>query len=94
MVKKSFGITKSPTRKMYYDSCGQQVTIKLSKNPLQHGRSKHIDTRFHFLKDHVKHKTIELEYCNTKEQVVDIFTKPLPIAPFNMLREMLGMKAF
>jgi hypothetical protein len=68
--------------------------IKLSKNPMQHGRSKHIDTRFHFLRDHVKQKTIELEYCNTKEQVADIFTKPLLVAPFNMLREMLGMKAF
>jgi hypothetical protein len=68
--------------------------IKLSKNPVQHGRSKHIDTRFHFLRDHVKQKTIELEYCDTKEQVADIFTKPLPVAPFNMLREMLGMKAF
>jgi hypothetical protein len=68
--------------------------IKLLKNQVQHGRSKHIDTRFHFLRDHMKQKTIELEYCNTKEQVVDIFTKPLPIEPFKMLHEMLGMKAF
>jgi hypothetical protein len=68
--------------------------IKLSKNPVQHGRSKHIDTRFHFLRDHVKQKTIKLEYCNTKKQVADIFTKPLPVAPFNMLCEMLGMNAF
>jgi hypothetical protein len=68
--------------------------IKLSKNPVQHGRSKHIDTIFHFLRDHVKQKTMELEYCNTKEQVDDIFTKLLPIKPFKMLREMLGIKAF
>jgi hypothetical protein len=68
--------------------------IKLSKNPVQHGRSKHIDTRFHFLRDHVKQKTIELEYYDTKEQVADIFTKPLPVAHFNTLREMLGVKAF
>ena len=68
--------------------------IKLAKNPVQHGRSKHIDTRFHFLRDHVKQKTIELVYCHTKEQVADIFTKPLPIETFRLLREMLGMKAF
>jgi hypothetical protein len=48
-------------------------TIKLSKNLVQHERSKYIDTIFHFLRDHVKEKTIELEYCNTKDQVVDIF---------------------
>ncbi|KAM1224199.1 hypothetical protein ACFX2G_044088 [Malus domestica] len=68
--------------------------IKLAKNPVQHGRSKHIDTRFHFLRDHVKQKTIELVYCHTKEQVADIFTKPLPVESFRLLREMLGMKAF
>jgi hypothetical protein len=37
-----------------------QSAIKLAKNPIHHGRSKHIDTRFHFLRDHVKRKTIEL----------------------------------
>ncbi|KAM1936926.1 hypothetical protein ACFX15_014142 [Malus domestica] len=67
---------------------------KLAKNPVQHGRSKHIDTRFHFFRDHVKQKTIELVYCHTKEQVVDIFTKPLPIESFQLLHDMLGMKAF
>ncbi|KAM2365918.1 hypothetical protein ACFX1X_004674 [Malus domestica] len=61
---------------------------------VQHGRSKHIDTRFHFLRDHVKQKTIELVYCHTKEQVADIFTKPLPVESFQLLREMLGMKTF
>jgi hypothetical protein len=72
----------------------KKLASNLSKNPVQHGKSKYIDTIFHFLRDHVKQKTIELEYYNTKEQVVDIFTKPLPVAPFIMLREMLGMKAF
>lgn len=68
--------------------------IKLSKNPTQHGRSKHIDTRFHFLRDHVKQKTVELVYCHTKEQVADIFTKPLSSEVFIRLRSLLGMKAF
>ena len=66
---------------------------KLAKNPIQHGRSKHIHIRFHFLRDHVnKQKTIKLVYCPTLEQVADIFTKPLPAESFTWLRQMLGMK--
>jgi hypothetical protein len=71
-----------------------QSAIKLAKNPVQHGRSKHIDTRFHFLRDHVKQKTIELQYCHTTEQVADIFTKPLLGAIFMRLRDMLGVRRF
>jgi hypothetical protein len=69
-----------------------QLAINLAKNPIQHGRSKHIDTRFHFLRDRVKQKTIELQYCHTTEQVADIFTKPLSSAIFTRLRDMLGMR--
>jgi len=69
-----------------------QSAIKLAKNPVQHGRSKHIDTRYHFLRDHVKQKTIELKYCNTTEQIADIFTKPLACAIFMRLKDMLGMR--
>jgi hypothetical protein len=69
-----------------------QSAIKLEKNLVQHGRSKHTDTRFHFLKDHVKQKTIELQYCHTTEQVAYIFTKPLAGATFMRLRDMIGMR--
>ena len=68
--------------------------IQLAKNPVHHGRSKHIDTRFHFLRDHVKQKTIELQHCNTTEQITDIFTKPLSGEIFMKLRNTLGMKQF
>ncbi|GKD34806.1 hypothetical protein Tco_1250315 [Tanacetum coccineum] len=51
--------------------------IKLSRNPVFHGRCKHIGVRFHFLRDLVSDGVIELEHCGTKEQVADIFTKPL-----------------
>jgi hypothetical protein len=69
-----------------------QSAIKLAKNQVQHGRSKHIDTRYHFLRDHVKRKTIELKYCHTTKQIVDIFTKRLAGAIFMRLRDMLGMR--
>ena len=45
--------------------CDNSSTIKLSKNPLLHGRSKHIDVRFHFLCDLTREGAIELVYCGT-----------------------------
>ena len=57
-------------------------TIKLSKNPVLHGRSKHIDMRFHFLRDLTKDGIIELKYCSTQEQIAYIMTKPLKLDVF------------
>lgn len=44
--------------------CDNNSTIKLSKNPVFHGRNKHIDIRFHFLRDLTKDRVVELSYCN------------------------------
>ncbi|GKV33750.1 hypothetical protein SLEP1_g42213 [Rubroshorea leprosula] len=63
----------------------------LAKNPITHGRSKHIDVRFHFLRDQVGKKAIELIYCKSENQVADILTKPLKFEAFIKLRSMLGM---
>lgn len=71
--------------------CDNSSTIKLSKNPVLHGRSKHIDVRFHFLRNLTKDGVIRLEYCGTEEQVADIFTKPLRLEVFVKLREKLGV---
>lgn len=55
------------------------LAIKLLKNPVMHGHCKHIDVRFHFLRDLTKARTIELMHCVTQEQVADIMTKPLKL---------------
>jgi hypothetical protein len=65
--------------------------IKLSKNPVMHGRSKHIDVRFHFLRDLVKDGVIKSEFCGTKDQIADVMTKPLKLEHFLRLRQMLGI---
>ena len=65
--------------------------IKILKNPVMHGRSKHIDVRFHFLRDLVKDGVIELEFCGTKEQIADVMNKPLKLEQFQKLRQMLGI---
>ncbi|PNX93230.1 hypothetical protein L195_g016381 [Trifolium pratense] len=57
-----------------------------------HGRCKHIDVRFHFLRNLAKEGTIELRHCPSQEQLADIMTKPLKIDAFCKLKAGLGMK--
>ena len=75
--------------KIYVDNVS---AINLAKNPIFHHRSKHIDIRYHFLRDQVGKNMIKLEYCRSEDQIVDIFTKPLKIGAFINLRDWLGMK--
>ncbi|KAK8919100.1 hypothetical protein KSP39_PZI021421 [Platanthera zijinensis] len=65
--------------------------IQLAKNLVLHGRSKHIETRYHFLRDQVELKTVEVVYCPTEEQVADIFTKALKVETFLKLKGKLDM---
>ena len=65
--------------------------IALVKNPVSHNRSKHIDTKYHFIREQVKEKIVELVYCPTEDQLADIFTKPLKTEVFITLRRKLGM---
>lgn len=73
--------------------CNNSSTIKLSKNPVLHGRSKHIDVRYHFLHDLAKDGSIELVYCRSVDQIADIFTKPLKLDAFVKLRGWLGVSS-
>lgn len=71
--------------------CDNKSAIALSKNPVFHGRSKHIDIRFHKIRELIAEKEVVIEYCPTEEQIADIFTKPLKIESFYKLKKMLGM---
>ncbi|TXG67201.1 hypothetical protein EZV62_008476 [Acer yangbiense] len=59
---------------LFCDNCS---TISVSKDPVLHGRTKHIRMRFHFLQELVNERLVDVKYCKLKEQVADIFTKPL-----------------
>ena len=56
--------------------CDNTGAINLSKNPIQHSRTKHIEIRHHFLRDHVQKGDIALKFIPTEKQLADIFTKP------------------
>ncbi|GKD46252.1 retrovirus-related pol polyprotein from transposon TNT 1-94 [Tanacetum coccineum] len=70
------------------------IAIALSCNNVQHSRSKHIDIRFHFIKDHVENGVIELYFVNTEYQLTDIFTKALARERIEFLNNKLGMRSF
>lgn len=58
----------------------------LAKNPVNHDRSKHIDTTYYFIRECIAKKEIELKYVKSHDKVVDIFTKPLKFEIFQRLR--------
>jgi len=71
--------------------CDNMSAISLSKNPIMHSRTKHIEIRHHFLRDHVQKGDCVLEFVDTNNQLADIFTKPLPKESFFTIRRELGL---
>jgi hypothetical protein len=71
--------------------CDNTSAINLTKNPIQHSRTKHIEIRHHFLRDHVQKGDIVVEFIRSEDQFADIFTKPLQEDQFCRLRRELGM---
>ena len=71
--------------------CDNLSAINISKNPIQHSRTKHIDIRHHFIRELVEDKVITLEHVSIENQLVDIFTKALDAVQFENLRGRLGV---
>jgi hypothetical protein len=57
--------------------CDNTSAIMISKNPILHARSKHVEIQHHFIRDHIERGDIELIHVDTKHKIVDIFTSPL-----------------
>nr|GEV98269.1 retrovirus-related Pol polyprotein from transposon TNT 1-94 [Tanacetum cinerariifolium] len=70
----------------------QASAIAKSCNPVQHSRTKHIHTRYHFIKEQVKNGIVELYFVRTEYQLVDKFTKALPEDRFKYLVRRIGMR--
>ncbi|GJU18835.1 retrovirus-related pol polyprotein from transposon TNT 1-94 [Tanacetum coccineum] len=73
--------------------CDKKSAIALCCNNVQHSRSKHIDVRYHFIKEQVENGVVKLYFVRIEYQLADIFTKALPRERLNFLIEKLGMKS-
>jgi hypothetical protein len=71
--------------------CDNESAVKIANNPVQHSRTKHIDIRHHFLRDHVAKGDIVLCGVLSEERLADIFTKPLDENTFCRLRSELNV---
>ena len=69
-----------------------QSAICLAKNPQFHGRSKHINIKFHFIREQVSTKTICLKYCPSEDMLADLLTKGISSDRFEKLRKLFGMR--
>ena len=82
---------KSPYAMIIY--ADNQGAIALAKDPKFHQRTKHIDLRYHFIREKVENGDIQLEYMHTSRQMADGFTKALPKDAFYRFRDAVGLES-
>nr|GEX64448.1 retrovirus-related Pol polyprotein from transposon TNT 1-94 [Tanacetum cinerariifolium] len=73
-------------------ACCAKAAIAISCNHVQHSCTKHIDVRYHFIKEKVEKGIVELFFVGTEYQLADLFTKALPVERFKYLVRRLGMR--
>lgn len=71
--------------------CDNKSAIAIAKNPVNHDRTKHISIKYHFIREAIGKKEVQLQYCRSNEQLADLLTKALPKEKFNCLRELIGV---
>ena len=73
--------------------CDNTSAINISKNPVQHCRTKHIEIQHHFIRELVEDGTLTLEFIYIDDQKADLFTKPLDSKRFEFLRQNIGVRS-
>ena len=76
---------------LHYDN---NSSISMSKNLVLHSNTKHIPIKYHFLRKQFTNKVVQLNFIPSTEQIVDIFSKPLPKTQFEYLHQNLGIISY
>lgn len=71
--------------------CDNKSCIAVAKNPVLHRRAKHIDVKYHYIRDLVSSDEVHLQFCSSTDQLADVFTKCLDVQKFVQFREQLGV---
>ena len=71
--------------------CDNQSCVKLSENPVFHDKSKHIEIKYHYIRDMVQRGAVKLQYVATEEQIADVLMNPLARMKFEYFRERHGV---
>jgi hypothetical protein len=82
-------ISSPSTAKIWCDNMGAKY---LSSNPVFHGRTKHIEVDYHFVRDRVSRKLLEVDFVSTRDQVADGFTKPLAVRQLENFKYNLNLR--
>ena len=82
------GVEAPRAAKLWCDNIGAKY---LSANPVFHARTKHIEVDYHFVRERVARKLLDIEYISTKEQVADGFTKPLTVRQQELFKHNLNL---
>ncbi|CAL9026844.1 unnamed protein product [Prunus brigantina] len=88
-VLDDFGEMQSEATPLF---CDNMSAISMAKNPVFHQRTRHINRRYHFIREALQEGVINMQFCRSEEQLADIFTKALPKDRFKYLRSKLGVK--
>jgi histone deacetylase 1/2 len=87
-VLQDLGVKHDRSPVLWCDNLGATY---LSSNPVFHARTKHIEVDFHFVRERVAQKKLHIQFISSKDQVADIFTKPLPLPAFESCRRNLNL---
>jgi hypothetical protein len=83
------GVSQNNPPILWCDNIGATF---LSSNPVFHARTKHIEVDFHFVRERVAQKLLQIRFISSKDQLADIFTKPLPLPLFTFCRRNLNLR--
>lgn len=91
LFRKSFSNLFDQMLELTFIYCDNQSCVKLSKNPMFHDRSKHIEIKYHYIWNTVQRGVVRLKYVPTNEKVVNVLTKSLSQMKFGYFKEQLGV---